>query len=418
MSTSTLIIPPLTVRNWEKKMDKQLIKQSVWAQLSNRMVQTAAIPNGGEQKIPDSVVHYVSGKFTPGVQSVTIPSMDKLTKKGKGGLQSVEGSEEKPKLRYMQAFYNVQRKGLTIKDESVEGDLVNAYPILQSKVDLLTDYFMELEDYNKQRAICQGVDEYLSEADYWTGDSMPTPPASVATHPYVYVRGGTALPAWSATDATYVGNIRTLVNNAGIAAQVFNKDTLDKMVTMASRNVKPLNWKSGSNTVKWVFKISELQAEQLTTTTTGESFNALFREAGGRGVDNRAITGIIGIYKGALVITDERAPLFNSLASVDSKLAFQYIKPWGDERIPVAKTATDGTMEVAQVLGRGAMGCAIIKKLSFNKQGKDYDFSTGFEARRSTGDTRMDFLNPSDLAAKPMNWSSALYMTPTTTGAY
>ena len=418
MSTSTIIVSPLTVKAWEKKMDKQLLKSSVWAQMSNRTVQTMPIPNGGQQMIPDSVVNYVSDSFKPGVQYTTIPSMDSLKEKGQGGLQPVEGSEEKPKLRYQNAYYNVQRKGLTIKDESVEGDLVDAYPILNQKVDLLTDYFMQLSDYNKQRAICEGADEYLTEEEYWGGDSIPLPPVSVSTHPYVYVRGATALPAWSADNDTYVGNIKTLINTAAITPQVFNKDTLDKIATVASKTVKPLNWKSGSNAVKWILKITELQAEQLTTTTTGDSWNVLFREAAERGVDNRAITGIIGIYKGMMVVTDERAPLFNSDAGVAAADSFQYIKPWGDDRVPVTKTDSTGTMEVAQILGMGALGCALIKKLAFHKQGKDYDFSTGFEARRSEGDNRMDFFNPLDVNAKPMNWSSALYLTPTATGGF
>lgn len=416
--SSVLIVGELTVRNWERKMDKQLLLNSVWAQMSNRTIPTSSIPNGGAQTIPDSVVHYVSDKFKPGVQYTTIPSLDKLTKKGKGGLQAVEGSEEKPKLRYKSAYYNVQRKGLTIADESVEGDLVDAYPILEQKVDLMKDYFMELDDYNKQRAMIEGADEYLTEDEYWGGASIPTAPVATSLHPTVWVRGAAALPTWSATYATYVGNLKTLVNNAGIASQVFNKDTLDRMIYLASKNIRPLNWKSGSNAVKWIFKITPLQAEQLTTGTTGADWATLFREAGKRGMENRAISGVIGIYKGAMVVVDDRAPLFDSDAGTAPDASFQYIKPWGDERVPVTKDATTGTMEVAMILGKGSLGCANVKKLAFHKQGKDYDFSTGFEARRSTGDNRMDFINPVDLAAKPLNWSSALYLTPTTTGNF
>lgn len=416
--SSVLVVGELTVRNWEKKMDKQIILNSVWNQLSNRMVPTSSIPNGGSKMIPDSVVHYVSDKFTPGVQFTTIPSMDKLVKKGKGGLQTVEGSEEKPKLRYKSAYYNVQRKGMTIKDESVEGDLVDAYPILEAKVDLMQDYFMELDDYNKQRAMCEGADEYLTEDDYWTGSAIPSAPVATSMHPTIWVRGAAGLPTWSGTFATYVSNLKTLVNTAGIAGQVFNKDTLDRMVFHASKYIKPLNWKSGSNSVKWIFKITPLQADQLTTGTTGADWATLFREAGQRGMENRAISGVIGIYKGAMVVVDDRAPLFDSDAGTAAVDSFQYIKPWGDERVPVTKTASTGTMEVAMIMGKGSMGCAQVKKLKFSKQGKDYDFSTGFEARRSCGDSRMDFFNPLELAAKPLNWSSALYLTPTSVGNF
>jgi hypothetical protein len=215
-----------------------------------------------------------------------------------------------------------------------------------------------------------------------------------------------------------VGNLKTLVNDAGVAGQIFNKDTLDRMIFLASKNIKPLNWKSGSSAVKWIFKISPLQAEQLTTGTTGADWATLFREAGARGMENRAISGVIGIYKGAMVVIDDRSPLFDSDAGTAAADSFQYIKPWNDDRTPVTKDATTGTMEVAQILGRGSLGCAEVKKLAFNKQGKDYDFNTGFEARRSTGDSRMDFLNPQALGAKPLNWSSALYLTPTTTGNF
>jgi len=427
---SVTLVPALRVQSWLRKMNKQIIQSSKYEALSNRAEESILIPNGDKSRIPDAVCHYVSDKFTPGVQSTTIPSMDKLNRFGQGGQQPVDGNEEKPKLRLQQIFYNVQRKGLTIKNESVDGDMTDAYPIMEQRVELLTDYFTELNEYNKDRANILGYDIFQTAPEFWTGDSITTPPATDRIHPYILYRGAPAPVTYNNDQDVYTTNIQTAIASQ-TSATTFTRDALDKIISYASRNVRKLGWKSGNDAVHWVIALTSVQADQLISDTSAGNWTDLFKEAGARGINNRAITSMIGIYRKACVVVADRQPLYNADNSFSGTFQdrWQFARSgevgvdanWDDQRVRTEKTTANtstGTMEVAQIMGRGAFGCASIKELNFNGMGKDYDFSEGFEARWSRGDTRMDFVTSVGSTDRPKNWSSFLYLTPSPQTVY
>jgi hypothetical protein len=440
----------MKVNAWKKKMEKQIILGSVWESLSNRVDPTRPVANGSTMtQVPDSVVNYVSSSFQAGVQFVVCPSMSKLYKKGQGGSQPVQGNEEVPELQFKQVHYNVQRKGVHIKDGSVDGDLTTYYPIMEAKNELIKDYFTELSDYNYNRAVIEGADEFLTEAEYWTGDSISTPPVLRSLHPVIIFRGASAPVTYNSNQTTYYDAVATALNAQFTdGTTVFDIRSLDAMVHFATKRVQRLSWKNGkgNSAVNYVILLTETQAEQLATQVTdptdlGASWNQLMREADVRGDGkNKAITGILGVYKNALVISNPRQSIFNCEdlgqsnepvdpdGNGDTTFRNQYVKPWedtpgsqnflfrGDNRVPIEKggvTGSRGTCETAICLGRGAMGAAIVKSLDFNMDDKDYKFSTGYEARRSTGCERMDWVPVTDQGATPINWSSYLYFTPT-----
>lgn len=409
------IFSNLQVQAWRKKMIKEVISNVLWSSLSNRVDVTSQVPNAGEKKIPDAVVHYVSDSFSKGIQKTTIPFLQKLQDMGQGGWEKVEGQEETPIMRFKTINYNLQRKSLAVSDESVEGDLTEYYAIASQKVQLLTDYFSELTDYNFQRAMLRGADEYLTETRYWTGQTLTTPPVTKSFHPNWMVAGDAAPVAWSVTDATYGGYLQTAMN-ALVATDVFSLANMDSMVFQAdySKGVKlqKLNWKSGKNSVQYVGMLSEAQSKQLTTATGAGTWRELMSDAGSRGVDNRAISGVIGVYKRTLWLTDERAPLWSTTAATALEDRLEYYKIT-DGRTPVAKTAADtGTAELAKMCGKGAIGAAKIKDLNFVDKDFDYGFSHGLAASQACGYERMD-LASSVSTAKPLNQSSFIYATAT-----
>jgi hypothetical protein len=413
---ATPIFTELQVQNWRKKMIKEVISGSLWSSLSNRVAVTSQVPNAGEKKIPDAVVQWVTDSFAKGVQKTTIPFLEKLHDMGQGGWQKVEGNEETPQMRFKQINYNLQRKATSVVDESVEGDLTEYYSIASHKVQLLTDYFSELMDYNMQRAIMQGADEFLTESEYWMGQTLTTPPVNVAHHPNWLVAGTAGPVTYNATDLTYAGNIQTAMD-ALTTANTFSLASLESMIFQAdaSHGVKlqKLNWKSGDNAVNYVATVSETQARQLTSATGSGTWRELMSDAGKRGIDNRAISGIIGTYRRTLVLTDERAPIWDSSATpTNDAHRIQYYKI-DDERIPAAKTGAGvGTCEMARMLGRGALGAAKIKDLDFVDKDFDYGFSHGLAAQQACGCERMDLINTA-LSEKPLNQSSFIYATGT-----
>lgn len=414
--SSVPVITPLQAQAWRKQMIKEVISGSLWYSLSNRVDTTSQVPNAGTRKIPDAVVQWVTDSFAKGIQKTTVPFLEKLNDMGQGGWEKLEGNEETPQMRFKTINYNLQRKAISLKDESVEGDLTEFYNIVSQKIPLLTDYFKELGDYNMERAMFQGADEFLTEAKYWTGSTLTTPPATVAHHPNWYVQGTDGAVTYNATDLTYAGNIQTAVD-ALTTANTFSLSSLDSMVRLAdaSNGVKlqKLGWKSDGDAIQYVGMLSENQAQQLTTATGAGTWKELMTNAGKRGIDNRAISGVIGTYKRTLWLTNERQATWDtSAAPASNQDRLQYYKIT-DERAPAAKTGAGvGTVENACMIGKGAIGAAKIKELDFMDKTFDYGFSHGIAAQQATGCERMDLANTA-LSAKPLNQSSFIYSTGT-----
>lgn len=433
--SAIVTIPKLVQQKWMSKTHKQLIDDVVWESLSNRTEQKAIVPNGGTNKIPDAVVFYVKDEFKKGIFKTTIPSADKLKKRGQFGWEKVQGNEERPKLRYKSVHYNVERKAVSLEDDSVDGDVAQGYDVVQQAQQFLTDYFAELGDYNKQRALLEGASENLTEQSAWDGSqSFAQPPVTVSLHPTIYYRGASAKVTYSANQNTY----RTNLSNALLTMPVDTKydlSALDSTVTLAQKHCVKLNWKSGDGQmIWWVAKISQIQADQLMNSADSR-WSDRYANADVRSVKNRSISGILGVYRNVLLLVDPRAPVYNALDNV-----FSYQKPWeeldpvsgdyvetvirnpytnvGDANSGGGASGIGATFECVQVMGKASLGCSRIKEISFNKDSFDYDFSKGTEARRTSGDERMDFYVDDPTTEEPKNWSSFVYFTPTPTSTY
>ena len=417
----------LQTESWRKKMQKEQILLSVWEQLSNRVEVTAPVPNAaGMEKVPDAVMINVTDSYQKGNRRTTVPFMGKLNGKGQFGRQKVLGEEETPEMKYKTVNYGYERKGVDLEEESVDGDMASYYRIGAEGTRLLTDYYVELTDYNCHRALVEGCSYVLQDSEAWDGASITSAPCSDKIHPNVYANGKSAKATYSATPATYEGNVQTYLDSLTSAANGFDRAALNSMVLLASQTLIPLGWRAGSNTIKWVFLLSETQAEQLQNDTASGNWDTLMREADVRGDMNRAISGIIGVYKGALIIVNPRSPLWNTAGSAGLYTA--YLKPWSNNKrynendvevAPANKTGAGvGTCECAIALGRSAIGCAKIKPLTFNTETLDYEFSKGMAGKRAEGTERMDFDITTPTATSLVNQTSYLYFTATPAKVY
>ncbi len=427
---ATVVMTPMQVRDWLNTMEKQVITNSVWGSFSNRVTPTTPLPNSGDLKIPNTVIAAYGDKLSKGSHQLTIPSADKLKEKGQGGSQPVEGNEERIRMRYAQVYYNVHRKGIALGDESVDGDISLVYGVEGMAQDKGKDYFTELSDYNFSRGLLEGADEYLTEMAYWGGTSLPLPPVSRRLHPTILFRGingnnvndpVTGMAAWDADQDTYLANVIAKVAAQTAATSAFNKQVLDNMIWFASRNIAP----AGDGGFKWVILLSDAQAQQLLSDASPTGWTAMMQAAAERGEKiNKAITGALGVYRETLIMVNPRNPIFDTEAAT-ADVAFQYVTPWGDNRVPVTKAVSVGgdsvgTMEVAICMGRTALGHAVKEKLTVAFKDKDYEFTKGTALRRKEGVQRMDFFDSAvgmapDLTGRPSNWSSFIFLTGTPT---
>lgn len=409
------------IQSWRTTMQKELILRSTWEQMSNIVVETDEVPNSKEMNsVPDSVLLKCTSEFDPGSYQLTIPLMGKLNAKGKFGRQPAEGSEEVPQIKYKAVHYNVERKAMSVEEMSVDGQQDKAYKIGSKGTPLLTNYMVELTDFNCHRAVVEGAGWGLTETEAWTGPSFSTPPQTRKFNPTVMKRGGTAVATYSTTLATYEGNIQTYLDSLTTASNPMNLAGLDALIDEMTYRLLPLKWKGG---IKYVLLLSRYQARELQDTTSSTSWSALMRNADPREgeKENRAISGILGVYRETLLIVNPRAPIWNTGGSANTYVG--YIKPWSsgafynasDATVTrAAKTTTgSGTCEIAIGLGQGAIGVADIKKPSFDDQQKDYNFNKGLCVSRIVGHVRMDFDIASPTTTSIQNQTSLLYFTPT-----
>ncbi len=401
----------MTKKAWERGFEKRLVADSLFGgQLSNRVDIKTPLTNGMKMsKLPDSCVINVTDDYKKGVFSTLIPMMDKLSGEPQGGQEPSEGEEETPQLRYAEQFYNVRRKSWTLKDLSVDGDLTEAYDIGMQSKELGSDYFVELDDWCSQRALIEKADIFLTETKYWTGPAKSTPPVSKALHSRMYATDAAAKVTWNATYSTYEASLETAL--AALApASVMDLAALNQLVVLANRHCKSLKgWRTGDKRIRGVIALSEYQCEQILDSAS-PSFRDLAAAAEQRGVENRAISNILGYWRGYLLVGDARSPVYDHSKAAGSR--FVYHTPMAEPTHTVhGNGAATGTCEIARVLCRGALGRAVIRMPKFNQRQWDYGFREGMNISMSAGDMRLEF-GQGD-SAEPIQQGSLLYFTAT-----
>lgn len=409
---SVAVFAALQAKDWSKKSEKKLMQRSVWGQLTGRVNTTGPL-NNEVMKIPNSVVAERSKEFESGVYSVTVPWKGKISTMGRGGRETLEGNEATVPMRYKNIFWNNQRHAVALEDESVEGSLARFYQVGSEKVELLEDYFAELDDYNYSRALLEGGDEYLTESRYWQNTSLSTP-VTVAYHPVWLVNGEAAATTWNTAYATYETAIDDAIDG-GTTGNDFDLAAADSIAFQAHRRLTPL--KGG---YQYVAIISDIQASQLTTGTSN-AWLSKFESAGQRAMDNKSITGAIGVYKDVLYVVASRQPVWNLANATTAKIV--YAKPDTDDNTATgnaivtrvtkgAATAQTGTAEISMVMGANAIGKAKIQGIKYTGKKFDYDFTEGFAAHRKEGLQRMDFWT-SSTSTQPVCNGSFIYTTNT-----
>ena len=430
---SVTIPAALQKQSWTATMQKELIRRSPWEQMSNITVETQEIPTRKDMKmVPDSVIMKMGGEFDEGSYQLTIPLVGKLNAVGTFGRQPAEGQEETPTLKFKAVHYNVERKPISISEMSVDGQQDKFYKVGSKGTPMLTNYFMELTDFNCHRSIVEGASWALTETLAWTGGSFATPPQTRKYNPTVMARGKAAVATYNTVLATYETAIQTYVDALTTAGNPFSLVGLDAVINEMTLRLLPLAWKGD---VDYVLLLSDFQCRELNDSTSTTGWNSLMRAADPReygansdtpGNDNRAISGILGIYHRTLIINNGRSPLWDTTKAANGYVG--YFKPWtsggyqnaADVTITrAAKTGAGvGTCEIAIGLGKGAIGNPVIQNLHFDEQEKDYNFNKGVCGARMAGWVRMDFDITTITATSIQNQTSLLYFTPSPAVAF
>lgn len=410
-----IVVPAGRVQTWKKKTVKQHAFSSVWDKLSNRNSIDYTVPGSSQRMVPTTVVQAVSDEFKEGVQKTTCLWTARPQFKPIAGPNPAEGNERKLTTKTKTISYNVQRFPIAIRDRSVGGDLGKYYALADKAADSIIDLFVESTDYDHERALCEGSDEWLTETEYWQdsvyGSEIDAPDIKVL-HPNMYTEATTGKVTWSPTYVTAETNLQAAVVSFA-ATDTFDVNSLDRIHLIASRTVSPLGGLNGSTAVKWVLLLSDAQWYDLTASVGTGSFRDLMKYQN-TGFE-KWYDGDVGLYKGMLVVVSQRSPIYKASATAGSR--FQYVTSASDNRVRSVTSGagnTNGSAEIAKLLGLGAIGLAEIEQIDYVKKGFDYDFSEGMTGTRARGTTRMDFdSGTGSVTSARINESSFLYFTAT-----
>lgn len=407
----TNVIPAARVQAWRKKLIPQHLLSSVWDQFSNQFTANTPIPKQSERPMPSAVVMKVADDFRNGSYRTTMISLRQGAVTVVGGPNPAAGRENRNTMLEVGLFYNVQRIPQIMTDESVEGDVGEFYRIAEQAAGMVTNAFVKEGDYDHQRATIEGADIFLTDPAYWQdsekGSNIDNP-LDVVLHPNIWVWINNALTknTWSATNATAMSNLETLVDDLD-SADTFSIQLLDAIQLIAARQINALPGVQGEKEVKWILKLSDTQWYQMMTSAAAGSVQDRFKYTDA--TIGEVVTGYMGVYKNMMVVVDQRSPLVN-LAS--DAVSFQYITPQGDNRVPVVPTGTVGTGEIAMLYGNGALGMGVKEELNFeNKLSEDYGFEQSLCGVKKQGVRRIDLDTTDAATSARANETSFLVIT-------
>jgi len=417
-------VSPGMKRTWTKKKTEDIRLRSIWENFSNRTKALPSIPNAKEHKVPQDVLHYVETTFENGTHSTRIPLVEELRKDGKGGLQVAEGSGETREGLFADVYWNLSRKAAKINTKGVENESTKYLGLVKEAHSAIMDWFASDKDYSCQKAIIERGDRYITEDQYWKDyDEVQTAPLKKIIHPNIAFPGMTAALTRNLNPDAYnyandMSAISSALSNITIG-QIMTLNQLDKVIAYANRFVSPLNWNSGDGTVSYVILISPQQALELTNDL--QWINRM-SNAEKRGPDNRAISGIIGRRLNALIVEDQRSPIFNfanggafEYVTVEAANTMDNFYGLGSLNRTAKGSGAAGTLEIARILGRGALGVPKINDVEFKQSEKDFGAQEELCGELAMGHNRMDFIGK---GGRMKNISSALFFTPTTSTMY
>lgn len=409
------VVSPGRVQSWIRKTVKQKINASTWDQLSNRYEYSQTVPKSGMSKVPSEVVHKITDELKMGQYSVTMLAIRKTGAAVIGGSNSAEGKESKPTTKIFSAYFTNQRVPKSLPDMSVSGDMSEFYGIAQATIDMIGNDFVEQTDYDCQRSMIDGCDEFLDSAAAWQSSeygSAINAPQTKCLHPntYVLASGALVLNTWSATYATANTNLATATDSETAVTDVFTTKVADLIHLKATRTIVPMGGLGGKSEVNYVLKISDAQWYDWTTDTTASVGWRDLMKYTETGMD-RLFNGFVGVYKGMMVIVDQRSPLYNVTSSTVG--AFQYQTPLADNRVRVLTAANTGTREVWMLMGRGALAMADVMEMDLVRKSRDYEFVKSICGHRKRGTQRMDLDATVAPTSARVNESSMIGLTAT-----
>lgn len=395
----------IAMKAFQQKIQSDLVIDSIFEQSSNAY-DTKAMPSGSDAKneLPTGFVQTIPrAEFSEETRSLKQVMGSRPQLNFVAGPQQAEGKEKGIDLNKLELFHNVWRMPFKlVNGRDPESNFKKWYVKAALKTQIAQQATSELRDFFYHEAMFEGAASILTDNQYWAGhdnQDFQTAPVAKRLHPNWFYKGMTTAPTRSTTFATDAAAL-TAGMKAMAPSSIFDLAALKAFIRVLRQRCKKLNWRAGGTVINHVVVLSEYQAEQLRTDT---SWISVIKDGEARGPENRAISGIIGIWDKALIVVDDCAPVWSLDTSAmiylrpDTKATGNDILYYQGEQaidrvVKGAATVATGTCELAFGGGAGALLHPQPKDFEVNSDTFDYGFREGFCVESVEGFQRADWV--------------------------
>lgn len=390
---------------FQQKMQTDQVIDSVFEQMSNAY-DVKAQPTGSDAKntVPTSFVQSIPKAELPEEARSLKQVMGMRPKFGfVAGPQVAEGKEKGIDLSRLEVFVNTWRVPFKLfNGRDPESNFKRWYIRAAQKTVVANQAVSELRDLFYHQAMFEGAAEILTDNQYWVNHDnadFQTAPLAKRLHPNWFFLGMTTPPTRSATYATDAANMTTALK-AMAPSSIFDYAALCRFIRVLRKRCRKLGWKASGTEINHVIILSEYQAEQL---TSDPDWKTLMSNAEVRGPENRAISSIIGVVLKALVLVDDRSPVYRlddssmlylrpDTETTDAGILYYDGEQSVDRAVKGAAGSATGTCEMAFGGGAGALIHPQPMAMELNSDTFDYGFREGFCAEQIEGFQRADWI--------------------------
>jgi hypothetical protein len=378
-------------RGLSKQMEKLVWRYGKWAELTDIVdvkKYRAAGTYAGAMSLPTpkNLIHVVKDFEREGGIYMDIPVLVPLTAKGKVGLATLRGNEEKRKILTKKVAINQVRHAVEIQDNKMSKQVLKKPQVVMALMERgkndLQDWFSRRMAQFPYHALMGGFSNNLTDPVDGIG-------FTVKSHPNQYVAGFGKVAFANLFDAAYeTATSNALATLSDVPDKHFSLDKIKNMVYLA--NFHKLTPLMIQGKLLYLIFIPPALAWQL---KQDSEYLTYLKDAGVRGNENIIFTGQLeGTYiEGAFLVVDDTMPA----ARISGDTG--YDATWGTVNYGLdtymANPRDEGSRKAALICGAGAITAGYGSELAFESEDADYKQFLGDSADMITGFERCDIID-------------------------
>lgn len=397
MATKTTITPNMVLKATEKKLRPEVIQDTFWAPLTS----DDGFDNVYGDKAPSNII--MRKTASSGAKYIEFGQRRKLLGEGRKNGETLLGYEEQLKNYETKVYFSDIRHGVPFDIKGVDNWTTKDFLDLDDGQKELTVWHKRFFEIAAWQGLFHGVDDKTN--------SKHGSAAVQSWHPTIYglEAAGLARATWSATNATYMTNISTIINNLTTGDKVLLDRVYEAEKAMADNNIQPIRvgFSTGGDQMKeedcwlWVYpRASRMRIKQ--------ALDDIFQYADVRGPNNRAIRGDIRKFGKFLFVESSYVPYLNRVDANTVALQEAWVPNATTKLREDQRAATKGLAHV--LMGAEALALAEPGPLTFDFEETDYKYKKGVGAYRMYGFKRTEFYDDHTTVAAVSNQSSIILL--------